>query len=168
MFLINNEIKNNKQWKNIIDGVIDNPKYVANPKLKPEIVTPKTALFIIISCGFFEKILAVAQGIIIKAVIKKTPVTLTAKAINSDNKIINKLFNRFILIFLTIAISWFNRLIKNFFKFKLTKIIIIIAKIAIMLKWRVEILEMSPNKNSSKTKFLLKFSLNNTAQDIKK
>ena len=29
-------------------------------------------------------------------------------------------------------------------------------------------LAMSPNKNSSKTKFLLKFSLNKTAQDIKK
>ena len=90
MFLINNEIKNNKQWKNIIEGVIDKPKDVANAKLKPEIITPKTTLLIIISCGFFEKILAVAQGIIIKAIIKNTPVTFTAKAINNDNKIMNK------------------------------------------------------------------------------
>ena len=168
MFLINSEIKNNKQWKNIIEGVIDSSKAVANAKLKHEIVTPKMALLIIISCGFFEKILAVAQGIIIKAVIKKTPVTFTAKAINNDNKIINKLFIRFIFIFFTIAMSWLSKLIKNFFRFKLTKIIIIIAKIAIMLKWRVVMLELSPNKNSSKTKFLLKFSLNNTAQDTKK
>jgi hypothetical protein len=85
--------------------VIDKLKDVAKAKAKLEIATPKMALFIIISCGFFEKILAVAQGIIIKAVIKKTPVTLTAKAINNDNKIINKLFNRFIFIFLTTAIS---------------------------------------------------------------
>jgi hypothetical protein len=85
--------------------VIDNPKNVAKAKLKLEIATPKMALFIIISCGFFEKILAVAQGIIIKAVIKKTPVTFTAKAINKDNKIINKLFIRFIFTFFTIAIS---------------------------------------------------------------
>ena len=63
---------------------------LADKKLKLDTITLKMALFIIISFGLFEKILAVAQGIIIKAVIKKTPVTFTANAINKDNKIINK------------------------------------------------------------------------------
>jgi hypothetical protein len=63
---------------------------LADKKLKLDITALKIALFIIISFGLFEKILAVAQGIIIKAVIRKTPVTFTAKAINKDNKIINR------------------------------------------------------------------------------
>ena len=163
-----NEVKNNKQWKNIIEGAIDNPKDVANKKPKLEIATAKAPLLIIISCGFFEKILAVAHGIIIKAVIKKTPVTFTAKAINSDNKIKNKLFKLFIFIFFTIAISWFSKPIKNFFRYKVIKIMIKTVRIKIVRKWKLFMLAMSPNKNSSKTKFLLKFSLNKTAQDIKK
>ncbi len=74
----------------IIVGAIDNERVLADKNPKLEIATPKNALFIIISCGFFEKILAVAQGIIIKAIIKKTPVTFTAKAISNDSKIMNK------------------------------------------------------------------------------
>ena len=88
--MINNEIKNNKQCIIIIDGAIEKAKEFAKKNPKLEIAIPKNALFMIISRGFFEKILAVAQGIIIKAIIKNTPVTFTAKAINNDNNIINK------------------------------------------------------------------------------
>jgi hypothetical protein len=63
---------------------------LADKKLKLDTITLKIALFIIISFGLLEKILAVAQGIIIKAVIRKTPVTFTANAISKDNKIINR------------------------------------------------------------------------------
>ena len=42
------------------------------------------------------------------------------------------------------------------------------VRIKIITKLKVVMLEISPKRNSSKAKFLLKFSLNKTAQDTKK